>query len=1171
MAKTLSKSGILTGADILAGHVTQSVDAFTGIEAYNIRISGSTTISGSLNITPTQASSGVNVLTVDGTGKVFKTGSYSAGGGGTTPNLQEVTDQGNSTTNDVKISGSLYQTGSLAYFQPDEFAVDALGDTVLSVGQGGTQNVKLGANTTSTEVKGPLTASIISASGNLFASASDDSTIGHVALYNTSSGQFFYTASSAISVTPPTLQQVTDQGSSTTTAITASIISASSTVFISSSLLDPAAHVLTVDTSSGQVFYTPFEISSSGGGNVIGNPLKPLKLDGSTATVQSTGVIDAKATQTNFKNTSGTTLASIDHTTGDAHFGLSSVDIKGSGEISSSKQLITSDGPDVEDLLMILSPPSANFDDTGSAAVNVNLSGSISASNAYALKLTSPDNNTFGIKADGEVIPSKVTMTALTLTGSGGFGYVKFGNNQDQFIAGSDDQIIIDGDNTIRLQASTGISLAVPSIGNGAIPGGTSTVLTGSITLANGSAYSGSITTEGYISASAFAGDGSSLTNLPSSSPFPFTGSAIISGSTELVGPLNLTGSLIISGSTSPLISLPSVPTDAIIISGSNDRTRLHIYESVLNSSPIYTEGAGIKLVGGTAVGNQATLELSAVGSSNAGSNNEQTFIHSNQQLVIQAADDDAGKNIQFRGSSYGLDLTAATAGVTLAFLTNGGGTVSELNMGNGTYIQADANGTYYKIGRSSTDWLNLSSTKATFAADVSSSSATSTASFGTYLGDGSQLTNTDPFPYTGDAIISGSTTITGSLNVFGGIRQTSGVGANVVLIGNSATLGTTANAEGAVAIGDGAFADMKGIGIGEIARAGLDSITIGAGAGSGTSTGRGSIAIGINAQPTATAISSITLVANDQNEGTTTVSEPRTFGVYLENSTNDAPDLKFMVGPASASYWSGSGYFGLNTKTPTSALDVLGDVKVTGSVSTENVITTTLTASGEISASDIYATNLYGADAVYHKDDANTGIVFSSDTIKLRTNNVESIHLSTTSNLFGNDQDPTIISGSSLTVDTSNTTITGSLNVTGSIEMALPSGSGASYQSFGVPGYFKTRFGQNDSDFEIYRDNFITLQFNNAGSDQIEGSILTDPSAGEIHVTVNNEGAYTYLDKQVSDGIFDIDGSFGNDEISVIYMRSPQDDSWPFYKITVISANATSGASITFLLEKFI
>ena len=178
----------------------------------------------------------------------------------------------------------------------------------------------------------------------------------------------------------------------------------------------------------------------------------------------------------------------------------------------------------------------------------------------------------------------------------------------------------------------------------------------------------GSISASGDFSSSitstasfgTYLGDGSQLTGIDTGSAFPFTGDA------------EITGSLIVSGSTSPLISLPSVPTDAIIISGSNDRTRLHIYESVLNSSPIYTEGAGIKLVGGTAVGNQATLELSAVGSSNGGGDNEQTFIHSNQQLVIQAADDDAGKNIKFRGSSYGLDLTAATAGVTLAFITNG-------------------------------------------------------------------------------------------------------------------------------------------------------------------------------------------------------------------------------------------------------------------------------------------------------------------------------------------------------------------------------------------------------------------------------------------------------------------------------------------------------------------
>lgn len=61
---------------------------------------------------------------------------------------------------------------------------------------------------------GHITASgDISASGNLFALASDGASISHVALYNTSSGQFFYTASNALSTQANTLQQVMDAGS----------------------------------------------------------------------------------------------------------------------------------------------------------------------------------------------------------------------------------------------------------------------------------------------------------------------------------------------------------------------------------------------------------------------------------------------------------------------------------------------------------------------------------------------------------------------------------------------------------------------------------------------------------------------------------------------------------------------------------------------------------------------------------------------------------------------------------------------------------------------------------------------------------------------------------------------------------------------------------------------
>jgi len=48
MAQTLSKTGITTNSTIQAWHVTQSVDALTGVVAYDITISGSLTLTGSV-------------------------------------------------------------------------------------------------------------------------------------------------------------------------------------------------------------------------------------------------------------------------------------------------------------------------------------------------------------------------------------------------------------------------------------------------------------------------------------------------------------------------------------------------------------------------------------------------------------------------------------------------------------------------------------------------------------------------------------------------------------------------------------------------------------------------------------------------------------------------------------------------------------------------------------------------------------------------------------------------------------------------------------------------------------------------------------------------------------------------------------------------------------------
>jgi len=44
------QSEIITGQIVQAQHVSQSVEAFTGVEEYDITISGSTTLTGSMYI-----------------------------------------------------------------------------------------------------------------------------------------------------------------------------------------------------------------------------------------------------------------------------------------------------------------------------------------------------------------------------------------------------------------------------------------------------------------------------------------------------------------------------------------------------------------------------------------------------------------------------------------------------------------------------------------------------------------------------------------------------------------------------------------------------------------------------------------------------------------------------------------------------------------------------------------------------------------------------------------------------------------------------------------------------------------------------------------------------------------------------------------------------------------
>ena len=105
MAKTLDNTGIAAGQNILAGNVSQSIDAFTGDEAYDVTISGSLVVTGSfivsgsdsnpVKFTGVQQANLGNVLVQQASnGNINFTSSAGLNVGNVTLNRQETTPSG---------------------------------------------------------------------------------------------------------------------------------------------------------------------------------------------------------------------------------------------------------------------------------------------------------------------------------------------------------------------------------------------------------------------------------------------------------------------------------------------------------------------------------------------------------------------------------------------------------------------------------------------------------------------------------------------------------------------------------------------------------------------------------------------------------------------------------------------------------------------------------------------------------------------------------------------------------------------------------------------------------------------------------------------------------------------------------------------------------------------
>jgi hypothetical protein len=139
MALTLDKSTIVSLGTIRPWHVSQSVDAFTGLEAYDITISGSLTITGSVYLDQLSDTPQNNVLSFDSvTKQVFYTSSQGLTAG-LSSTLNDLTSSYNAFTgshNTGSFTGSF--TGSVAGTAATASYVNLVAGPNITINQVGT-------------------------------------------------------------------------------------------------------------------------------------------------------------------------------------------------------------------------------------------------------------------------------------------------------------------------------------------------------------------------------------------------------------------------------------------------------------------------------------------------------------------------------------------------------------------------------------------------------------------------------------------------------------------------------------------------------------------------------------------------------------------------------------------------------------------------------------------------------------------------------------------------------------------------------------------------------------------------------------------------------------------------------------------------------------------------
>ena len=284
------------------------------------------------------------------------------------------------------------------------------------------------------------------------------------------------------------------------------------------------------------------------------------------------------------------------------------------------------------------------------------------------------------------------------------------------------------------------------------------------------SQITGSLDVSGSISASFFSGDGSGLSGV---SDFPYTGSAIISGSLEVTGSIETTSNLGVNGSGSfgnnQFLIGSNVPSNAA--TGFNSTFEFQNGPTTYSSQLVFRPKGNQVNYNESSWGwirfdpqNVSGLSIYAAnyrpnivfGRGEPSSTNPSAFAKLN----------DSGLKLQ---SSYMLNIGTAEErlhvvgnGKFTGFITASGNLITEANITASGHVSAS---TYYGDGSNLTG-IGTDPFPYTGSAVISGSlEVTGSVSASTYYGDGSNLTgiSSDPFPYTGDVEITGSNSLAGS------------------------------------------------------------------------------------------------------------------------------------------------------------------------------------------------------------------------------------------------------------------------------------------------------------------------------------------------------------------------------------------------------------------------